>query len=145
MAFNTLNQIIVAGRITADPELKNTSSGTAYAGFSLAVDRSYAKKGEERETDFIPCTAWRGNAEFLAKFAHKGDVVGVKGELHSRKYEDKDGNKRTAYEVVADEISIFNGRKGDNDAPASVQTPAPTGNTAPANIDVAADDDDLPF
>lgn len=141
MAFNSLNQIIVAGRLTADPELKNTNSGTAYAGFTLAVDRSYAKKGEERETDFIPCTAWRGNAEFLAKFAHKGDVVGVQGELHSRKYEDKDGNKRTAYEVVADEISIFNGRKDDNTASA----PAPQASTAPASIDVAADDDDLPF
>lgn len=142
MAFNTINQIIVAGRLTADPELKNTTSGTAFAGFTLAVDRSYAKKGEERETDFIPCTAWRGNAEFLAKFAHKGDVVGVQGELHSRKYEDKDGNKRTAYEVVADEISIFNGRKGDS---AAAPAPAPQQNTAQASIDVAADDDDLPF
>ena len=141
MAFNSINQVVEVGRITADPELKKTSSGTAYTGFTLAVDRAYAKKGEERETDFIQCVAWRGNAEFLAKFAHKGDVVGVQGELHSRKYEDKDGNKRTAYEVVADEISIFNGRKGDNTASA----PAPQQNTAPASIDVAADDDDLPF
>lgn len=141
MAFNSLNQVVEVGRITAEPELKNTSIGVANVNFTLAVERAYAKKGEERETDFIQCVAWRGNAEFLAKFAHKGDVVGVQGELHSRKYEDKDGNKRTAYEVVADEISIFNGRKSDNTAPA----PAPQQNTAPASIDIAADDDDLPF
>lgn len=140
MAFNSLNQVVEVGRITAEPELKNTSSGVANVNFTLAVERAYAKKGEERETDFIQCVAWRGNAEFLAKFAHKGDVVGVQGELHSRKYEDKDGKKRTAYEVVADEISIFNGRKGD-----SAHAPAPQASTAPASIDVAADDDDLPF
>lgn len=142
MAFNSLNQVVEVGRITAEPELKNTSIGVANVNFTLAVERAYAKKGEERETDFIQCVAWRGNAEFLAKFAHKGDVVGVQGELHSRKYEDKDGNKRTAYEVVADEISIFNGRKGDS---AAAPAPAPQQNTAPASIDIAADDDDLPF
>lgn len=138
MAFNSLNNITVVGRITADPELKQVGSGVSVCSFTLAVDRSYAKKGEERETDFIPVTAWRGNADFVAKFAHKGDVVGVTGELHSRKYDDKDGNKRTAYDVVANEISIFNGKKGENGGGSSYSEPAP------ANIDVASDDD-LPF
>lgn len=138
MAFNSLNNITVVGRITADPELKQVGSGVSVCSFTLAVDRSYTKKGEERETDFIPCTAWRGNADFVAKFARKGDVVGVTGELHSRKYDDKDGNKRTAYDVVANEISIFNGKKGENGGGSSYAEPEP------ANIDVASDDD-LPF
>ena len=138
MAFNSLNNITVVGRITADPELKQVGSGVSVCSFTLAVDRSYAKKGEERETDFIPCTVWRGNADFVAKFAHKGDVVGVTGELHSRKYDDKDGNKRTAYDVIANEISIFNGKKGESGGGSSYSE------QTPENIDVASDDD-LPF
>lgn len=139
MAFNALNTWTGVGRITADPELKTTSGGVSVIGFTLAVDRSYAKDGN-RQTDFIPCTAFRATADFIAKWAHKGDVVGVTGALQSRKYDDKDGNKRTAYEVLINEVSICNGRKAEGNAP----TPAAERGSE-TNIDVASDDDDLPF
>lgn len=142
MAFNSLNTWTGVGRITADPELKTTSSGVSVTGFTLAVDRAYAKEGN-RQTDFIPCTAFRGTADFICKYAHKGDVVGVVGALQSRKYEDKEGKSRTTYEVIVNEVSICNGKKGDGNGSASAA--AQLQKDGSANIDVVADDDDLPF
>ena len=135
MAFNSLNTWTGVGRITADPELKTTSSGVSVTGFTLAVDRAYAKDGN-RQTDFIPCTAFRGTADFITKYAHKGDVVGVVGALQSRKYEDKEGKTRTVYEVVVNEVSICNGRKQDE----SETRPAPVDTS-----DIAENDEGLPF
>ena len=135
MAFNSLNTWTGVGRITADPELKTTTSGVSVTGFTLAVDRAYAKDGN-RQTDFIPCTAFRGTADFITKYAHKGDVVGVVGALQSRKYEDKEGKTRTAYEVVVNEVSICNGRKQDE----SENRPAPV-----EVADIAENDEGLPF
>ena len=135
MAFNSLNTWTGVGRITADPELKTTSSGVSVTGFTLAVDRAYAKDGN-RQTDYIPCTAFRGTADFICKYAHKGDVVGVVGALQSRKYEDKEGKTRTAYEVMVNEVSICNGRKADS---------APAAETGPETAMAAAEDEDLPF
>lgn len=97
-----MNVIALMGRLTADPELKTTQSGISVTSFSLAVDRSYTPKGEERQTDFINCVAWRGTAEFISKHFCKGQRMAVKGALQTRSYTAKDGSKRTVYEVVVD-------------------------------------------
>ena len=136
MAFNSMNNWTGVGRLTHDPELKTTSSGVSVIGFTLAIDRSYADKEGNRQTDFIPCTAFRGTADFICKYAHKGDVVGVTGALQSRKYEDKEGKSRTAYEVVVNEVSICNGRKAES---------ASATDTGSETEMAAAEDEDLPF
>ena len=100
-----LNHIVVMGRITRDPELRRTNSGLAVASFSLACDRDYqAKDAQEKETDFINCVAWRSTAEYVTKYFPKGRMAIVTGRLQVRSYTDKDGNKRTASEVVVDNI-----------------------------------------
>lgn len=98
-----MNKICISGRITHHPEQKSTNNGVSVCSFSLAVKRPHTKE----TTDFINCTAWRQGAEFLAKFAKKGDLIGAVGTLTSRQYEDKDGNKRTAWEVQIDDVEIL--------------------------------------
>lgn len=97
-----MNVCTFMGRITADPELKTTNSGTSVTSFTLAVDRAYTPKGQERQTDFIPCVAWRNTAEFITRYFRKGQRMAVKGELQQRSYTANDGSKRTLYEVIVD-------------------------------------------
>ena len=106
-----LNSVIIMGRLTADPELRTTPSGLSVTSFTVAVDRNY-KSGDERQTDFISVVAWRGTADFVTRFFKKGQMIAVQGSLQVRNYEDKNGNKRTAYEVVADNVS-FCGSKNE--------------------------------
>lgn len=100
----TLNRIILIGRLTRDPELKYTSNGTAVAKFTLAVDRKFSK---EKETDFIDVIVWRGLAENVANYLRKGRLAAAEGRLQIRTYEDKEGNKRKAVEVVADDVRFL--------------------------------------
>ena len=100
-----LNTIIIMGRLTRDPEMRYTQSQTPVASFSLAVDRDYGgKNGEEKQTDFIQCVAWRSTAEFVNKYFTKGSMAIVKGRLQIRPWTDKEGNKRQSAEVIADNI-----------------------------------------
>ena len=99
-----LNHITIMGRLTKEPELRQTQSGKAVANFTLAVDRDYAEKGAERQTDFIECVAWRGTAEFVDKYFGRGQMAVVSGRLQIRDWEDKDGNKRRSAEIVADNV-----------------------------------------
>lgn len=99
-----LNKVLLQGRLTADPEPQNTQSGIAVVSFCLACDRNFADKNGNRAADFIPCVAWRKTADFVAKYFSKGQQAIVEGSLQSRRYTDKDGNKRTVYEVVADQV-----------------------------------------
>ena len=96
-----LNKVILMGRFTAEPELKSTANGTSVTTFTLAVDRDYSK--EDKQTDFITCVAWRNTAEFIGKYFSKGQLVAVDGSIQTRSYTDKDGNKRTAFEVVVNQ------------------------------------------
>lgn len=121
MANFNFNKVILGGRLTANPELKTTPSGISVVSFSVAVDRRFGNKGEEKQTDFINVSAWRQTAEFVCKYFTKGSSICVVGSLQSRSYE-KDGQKRTVFEVVADECSFVDG-KNDN-APVSDHTPA---------------------
>lgn len=105
-----LNLCAINGRLTSDPELKTTSNGTAVCSFTVAVDRSYVKSGEERQADFIPVVAWRQAAEFVSKYFRKGSMIAVDGQIQTRNYEDKDGNRRKAIELVASNVH-FVGRE----------------------------------
>ena len=105
-----MNKVILMGRLTADPELKTTPSGISVTSFSLAVDRKYAKQGEERKTDFINIVAWRQRAEFICKYFTKGQLIALDGSIETSSYVDKNGNNRTAFEVVAENV-YFTGDK----------------------------------
>lgn len=106
-----MNQIVLTGRLVRDPELKQTNSGLSVCNFDLAVSRRFSKD----ETDFIKCVAWRQTAEFVSKWFSKGSGILVVGELHQKKFTDKDGNNRTDYEVGVNDAEFF-GSKSDNAA-----------------------------
>lgn len=110
-----MNVVIIMGRLTADPELRTTGSGISVTSFSIAVDRAY-QNGGERQTDFINCVAWRNNAEFISKYFTKGQMIALRGSLQQNNYTDKDGNKRTSYNVVVDSAN-FCGSKETNTSP----------------------------
>ena len=127
------------GRLTAAPELKATQSGVSVTAFCLAVDRNYQQDGK-RPTDFINCVAWRSTAEFITKHFGKGDMLAVTGEIQTRKYQDKDGNSRTAFEVVINQASFCGGKNnGDQTA-----TPAFSANEN-NNFETLGENEDLPF
>lgn len=137
-----LNTAIIMGRITADPELRQTPSSVAVTRFTVAVDRSYTKQGEERKADFINVVAWRGTAEFVSKYFKKGSMIAVQGAIQTGTYE-KDGVKHNTFEIVADNVS-FCGGKNDGQSNNSSQIEPQATQTAD-NFIPMADDDDLPF
>ena len=147
-----MNQIALMGRLTRDPELRHTQTGTAVASFSLAVDRGYASKDSgERQTDFIDIVAWRQTAEFVSKYFAKGQMAAVTGRLQIRDWTDKEGNKRRNAEVIADNI-YFTESKKSREASGTYTEPKSDfsgGYTSPvATSDFAElddDDGDLPF
>ncbi|WP_317380991.1 single-stranded DNA-binding protein [uncultured Intestinimonas sp.] len=140
-----LNKCFLMGRLVADPELRHTQSGTAVANFRLAVDRDFKDKDTgERKADFINVTAWRSTAEFVSKYFSKGRMAVVVGSLQVRSWEDKDGNRRTAAEVVADSI-YFGDSGGKRSEP---EGNAPERSFPPASVgfaDADEDDGELPF
>ena len=99
-----MNQVVLIGRLCADPELRYTNNGTAVANFTLAVDRRFSK---EKQADFINIVAWKAQAENCAKYIAKGSQVAVEGRIQTRKYQDRDGNNRTAFEVVANSVQFL--------------------------------------
>ena len=99
-----LNSVCLMGRLTADPELKSTQSGVSVCNFRIAVDRTYQPKGQEKQTDFINIVTWRGTAEFVSRYFRKGQLVAVQGSIQTGQYTDRDGNKRTTFDVVADNV-----------------------------------------
>ncbi len=143
-----LNTIILMGRLTADPELRTTSSGLSVSSFTVAIDRRYQRQGEDKQTDFIPVVAWRQQADFVSKYFSKGQMIAVEGSLQSRKYEDKNGNPRTAYEVVADRISFCGSKAESGGGNYGGNAGADTSSYSNANagdFSTVVDDDDLPF
>lgn len=145
-----MNIAVLIGRLTDNPELRHTNSNVAVARFSIAVDRRYVKSGEERQTDFINIVAWRQQAEFICNYFKKGQLIAIEGSIQTRRYQDKDGNNRTAFEVVANNVS-FVGPKRDNEgssysAPAAeASAPQSFSNTDSGDFTEIASDDDLPF
>ena len=140
-----LNKIILMGRLTRDPELRHTGSGTAVTSFSLAVDRDFKGQNGEKETDFIDVVAWRGTAEFVSKYFTKGRMAVVEGRLQIRDWTDKDGGKRRTAEVVADSVYFGDSkREGDTGGYKPVGSAV---NVAlePGEFAEIDDDGDLPF
>lgn len=108
-----LNHIVLMGRLTRDPEMRTTASGTAVASFTLACDRDYKAEGGERETDFVDIVAWRGTAEFVSTYFRKGQMAVVSGRLQIRNWTDKEGNKRRSAEVVAENVYFGESKRSD--------------------------------
>ena len=125
-----MNNVSLVGRLTADPEVKHTQSGTAYTRFSVAVDRPM-KQGEEKQADFITIAAWNKTAEFVCKYFSKGQRIGLTGSIRTGSYTDKDGNKRNTVEVWANNVEFVEKKQ-------SSAQPSPIDITVP-------DDEDLPF
>ena len=108
-----LNHITIMGRLVRDPELRKTQSGVSVVSFTVAVDRDF-KNGDEKVTDYIDCTAWRGTADFISKFFTKGKAIVVDGSLNSRKWQDKDGNNRVSWEVQAQNVYFADSKRNDD-------------------------------
>ena len=108
-----LNKIAVMGRLTRDPELRHTESGVAVCSFSVACDRDYKAENAEREADFIDVVAWRSTAEFVSKYFAKGRMAVVEGRLQSRKWTDKNGQNRVAWEIIADNVYFGDSKPKD--------------------------------
>lgn len=152
----SFNKVILIGNMVADPELKVTPNSVSVCSFRIAVGRRYIKAGEQQQTDFIDIVAWRSQAEFVTKYFSKGKPILVCGSIQSRNWQDKEGNKRTTVEVIADEVSFVE-RKSASDSYASNSVssgdpgpaaPPPAYSTsyesAPKFEEISADDD-LPF
>lgn len=141
-----LNVVCLMGRICADLELKQTQSGISVTSFTLAVDRSYCKQGQERQADFIDVVCWRGLADHVCKWFHKGQLAAVQGSIQTRSYTDKDGNKRKAFEIVADQVHFAEPKRDTSNK--NTYQPAETApNVSAGNDDFQSvpSDDDLPF
>ena len=129
-----LNHIVIMGRLARDPELRRTGSGIAVTSFTLAVDRDFAPKdGGERETDWIDCVAWRQTGEFVSKYFTKGRMAVVSGRLQIRNWTDKDGNKRSSAEVVADNVYFGDSKRDDHAGSAYSGYSAPAQNYGGSN------------
>jgi len=151
MANFNLNKVILGGRLTADPELRKTQQDTSVTSFTIAINRQYARANDNQPTaDFINCVAWRQTAEFITKYFHKGSSICVAGSLQVRSWNDQNGQKRYATEVVVDDVHFVDS-KAESGGPFSAGGPtAPIYSTADNSADSSqfeelSSDDDLPF
>ena len=156
-----LNVVAIMGRLVADPELRTTPAGHSVCSFRIACDRSYAQQGQERQADFIDIVAWRQQADFVSRYFQKGSMIAIDGSLQTRNYQDKNGNNRTAVEVVANNISFAGAKRQDGQSAPSYeqqttshvqQAKAAQNAPQPAytqgsmdDFAVINDNDDLPF
>lgn len=156
-----LNVVAIMGRLVADPELRTTTQGTNVCTFRIACERSYTQKGQQRQADFVDIVAWGKTAEFICKFFQKGSMIAIDGSIQTRNYQDKQGNNRTAVEVVANNISFAGAKAADKPAAASYEQQtrnhvqqanatqsAPQPDYTQGGMDdfsVISDTDDLPF
>lgn len=151
------NKAILIGRLTADPELKQTPNGISVCTFRIACNRPYTSKGGERTADFIGIVVWRQQAEFVAKYFKKGSAIGVEGSIQTRDYTDKSGEKRFVTEIVGDNVFFVESKSaasggGQNDHYFAPAETTPMGTTGSGYASGSADDfkeidddDDLPF
>ena len=152
-----LNHITIMGRLTRDPELRTTQAGVSVVSFTVACDRDFGgRDGGERQTDFIDCVAWRSTGEFVSKYFHKGSMIVVSGRLQSRKWQDREGNNRTSWEINADNVYFGESRRDSDSNRDSYSTYSGSAHgydsgkssaPAPSNTFVELDDGDgeLPF
>lgn len=143
------NLVVLTGRLTSDPEVKTTQSNVSVTSFCIAVQRQY-KSGEEPITDFINIVAWRNTAEFVAKYFKKGNMIGIEGSIQTRKYTDRDGNNRVAFEVLASNVQFVESKRSNTDINIANDSEDPlkavSENLQNAGFEQAnMSDDDLPF
>lgn len=153
-----INRVVLVGRITREPEVQTTNSGIPYVRFSVACNRPFKNENGERQADFINCIAWRAQADFLSKFVHKGNMVGVEGRIQTNSYQDANGNNRQAFDVLVDTITNLE-PASRNDNGYQPQPPfgngfQPTENHNPQrvapqqpekSVEFEVSEDDLPF
>lgn len=142
-----LNHITIMGRLTRDPELRRTQSGTSVCAFTVAVDRDHSgKDGADKQTDFIDVVAWRQTAEFVSKYFAKGRMAVVDGRLQGRDWQDKNGNKRRSWEVIADSVYFGDSKKSERGASSSdYEDYGSYEQPASGGFNEIADDEELPF
>lgn len=138
-----MNKVILIGNLTRDPELTETSAGVQICRFSLAVSRNYAGADGERKTDFFNCTAWRGLAETISRYTSKGKKIAVVGSIEMRNYEDSEGNKRTAVDIIAQDVEFLSPRTTESE-PSETHTDTPKCKSKP-QLQSFDDDGDIPF
>lgn len=134
-----MNKVFLIGNLTRDPELSETGSGVSVCRFSIAVNRDYTNADGERETDFFNCTAWRGAAETIARYCKKGNKVAICGNIQTRSYEGNDGIKRTATEIVAQNVEFLTPKQRDE------ETNDRRGGCKKPQLEEFDDDGDIPF
>jgi single-strand DNA-binding protein len=139
-----INNAVIMGRICNDLELRTTASNTSVTNFTVAVDRNYQKQGEEKQTDFLTVVCWKSTADFVSRYFRKGSMIAVQGAIQTRNYEDKNGNKRTAVEIVADNVSLC-GSKAENGTQETSYTPTFQSASQGDFESIDDDDDSLPF
>ena len=140
-----LNKIIIMGRLTIDPELRRTGSGTAVTSFSLACDRDFKSQSGDKETDFIEVVAWKNTAEFVSKYFSKGRMAVVEGRLQIRDWTDKAGNKRTTAEVVADNVYFADSKRSESNDNQKENFNALSGRMSDDFVPASEEDGELPF
>ena len=153
-----LNVAVIMGRLVADPELRRTPNDISVTSFRVAVDRNFQRAGTERQTDFIDIVAWRQTAEFVCRYFQKGSMIAVNGSIQTRSYTDRDNNKRTAFEIVADNVSFTGSKSETGTSGRGAYTPPPREDSNPfsepspayssgsnEDFEEVLGDDDLPF
>ena len=143
-----MNTVCLMGRLVADPELRSTQTGVSVTSFGLAVERNYVQADGSRTTDFIDCVAWKGVADFITKYFRKGEMIAIVGNIQTRNFEDKNGNKRKATEVIVDNAN-FCGSKASGQITQKkpdINVPPPSFSTGSASdFEEVGGDDDMPF
>ncbi len=139
-----MNKVFLIGNLTRDPELTETASGVPVCHFSIAVNRNYSSQDGERQTDFFNCTAWRAMAESIARFTKKGKKVCVVGSIQLRNYEDNQGVKRTAVDIIAQDVEFLSPRDSEDSFDDVSEAPRPQAKRKPV-LQAMDDDSDIPF
>ena len=140
-----LNKIIIMGRLTIDPELRRTGSGTAVTSFSMACDRDFKSQSGDKETDFIEVVAWKNTAEFVSKYFSKGRMAVVEGRLQIRDWTDKDGGKRRSAEVVADNVYFADSKRSESNDNQKENFNALSGRLSDDFVPISEEDGEIPF
>ena len=140
-----LNKIIIMGRLTIDPELRRTGSGTAVTSFSMACDRDFKSQSGEKETDFIEVVAWKNTAEFVSKYFSKGRMAVVEGRLQIRDWTGKDGGKRRSAEVVADNVYFADSKRSESNDNQKENFNALSGRVSDDFVPASEEDGEIPF
>lgn len=140
-----LNKVVIMGRLTKDPELRRTGSGTAVTSFSLACDRDFKSQSGDKETDFIEVVAWKNTAEFVSKYFGKGRMAVVDGRLQIRDWTDKAGNRRTTAEVVADNVYFADSKRSESNDNQKENFNALSGRVSDDFVPISEEDGEIPF